>query len=523
MGTKSKIFWLLLAIIIIASFLRLYKITTVPPGLYPDEAMDGNNATEALHTGQFKVFYPENNGREGLFMNVQAVFLKFFGVNEPWVLRLPSAIYGILTVLGIYFLATELFGSVSVGLLSAFLLATNFWHINFSRISFRAIMAPLILVWAVYLLIKTFRAQKPLLYVMCSIFAGILYGLGFYTYIAYRDTPLLVLFILIYFWQKSKSEGWQKKFYLLSSLFLLLAFLTALPIGVYFLHNPADFLGRTSQISIFSSPTPLKDLGVNILKTAGMFNIHGDWNWRHNISGAPELFWPVGIIFLLGLFLGLKQIYRAIQHRIRNAKQVTILENKHADRRDINFSKLFQESDFGYWTTFGWLFLAALPVVISNEALPHALRSILMIPPVIMLAAAGGIWLYNKLAAMYKEGTKMRMVVKCCVCFFFALLILEAYNSYFIVWAKNPNVYDAFSSNYVEIGREINALPPDAPKYIIVEAGGVLVHGIPMPAETVMFITNTYLPQDQQAKNVHYVLPQDEKDIPADALKFYIK
>ena len=91
-------FWLIL-ILVIATFFRLWQIQTIPPGLYPDEAMNGNNALEALDTGDFKVFYSENNGREGLFINIQAIFLWLFG-NKPWVLRLPSVIFGLFTVLG---------------------------------------------------------------------------------------------------------------------------------------------------------------------------------------------------------------------------------------------------------------------------------------------------------------------------------------------------------------------------------------------------------------------------------------
>jgi len=110
----SKKIFLLAVILIIASFFRLYQINQTPPGLYPDEAMNGNNALQALRTappaGGFKVFYPENAGREGLFINIQAFFLNLFKVNEPWVLRLPSAIFGVLTVLGVYFLTKELFG-----------------------------------------------------------------------------------------------------------------------------------------------------------------------------------------------------------------------------------------------------------------------------------------------------------------------------------------------------------------------------------------------------------------------------
>ena len=121
---------LLLLILAIAGFLRLYRLSTVPPGLYRDEAMDGSNALEVLETGRFQAFYPEDNGREGLYVNVAAVFVRFLG-NEAWVLRLPAAIFGILTVWGVYLLAAELV-SVPVGLLSAFFLATSFWHVVLS-------------------------------------------------------------------------------------------------------------------------------------------------------------------------------------------------------------------------------------------------------------------------------------------------------------------------------------------------------------------------------------------------------
>jgi hypothetical protein len=53
------------AIVALGAFLRFYLITDLPPGLYRDEAMNGNNAIEAIHTGEFNAFYPENHGREG--------------------------------------------------------------------------------------------------------------------------------------------------------------------------------------------------------------------------------------------------------------------------------------------------------------------------------------------------------------------------------------------------------------------------------------------------------------------------
>src|SRR3989344_3088031 len=110
MNTVSKrtLFSVLLGIIALGAFFRFYLITEIPLGLYPDEAMNGNNALEAIATGDFKFFYPENNGREGLFINIQALSLRAFG-NEPWALRLVSALFGTLTILGIYLVTKELF------------------------------------------------------------------------------------------------------------------------------------------------------------------------------------------------------------------------------------------------------------------------------------------------------------------------------------------------------------------------------------------------------------------------------
>ena len=539
--SRSRTAFTLGLILIIASFLRLYHLKTTPPGLYPDEAMDGTNAQETLQTGHFKVYYPENNGREGLFMNMQAVFLKVIGQNEPWVLRLPSAIFGILTVLGMFSLTRELFRyeipmstnirkqpedsyirkkfifrSEHIALLSAFLLATSFWHINFSRISFRAITAPFFLVWAIYFLLLGFnklaRGEKFRYATLFHIIGGIFFGLGFYTYIAYRVMPLLVLFVIIYFWRIANRNGWVKNFLHSAAHFLFFTFIVALPIGWYYLKHPADFLGRTAQVSIFSSPSPIKALAWNTVKTLGMFNVRGDYNWRHNISGAPELFWPVGILFLIGIILGIRSIFAT-----KYEKHTNIRKTENGFCTFVKNLYFVAENKFGFWVLFLWFALALLPVVISNEGIPHALRSILLIPPAIMFAAIGGMWFYEFLS------TKIRKPILFSIFYFlFSIIAVQAYYAYFISWAQNPNVPGAFATNYAELGHALNALPNNIPKYVVVKTGGVLVNGIPMPAQTVMFITNTYTKQGQAAKNIHYVLPDEENKIPAGAMKFYL-
>jgi 4-amino-4-deoxy-L-arabinose transferase-like glycosyltransferase len=468
----------LVIILIIASFLRLYNLTVLPPGLYPDEAMNGNNAVEALEAdppaGGWKVFYPENFGREGLFINIQSLFVAAFG-NQPWALRLPSAIFGILTVLGLYFLTKELFHA-KLALLASFLLATSFWHINFSRIGFRAIMASAFLVWSLYLLLKSLNQTKNIGHWLLPALAGLVYGLGFHSYIAYRATPLLLLFLIAIIWKElSKIFG----------IFILFTFLAGLPLGIYFLENPADFLGRTAGISIFNSETPIADLALNSIKTLGMFNFVGDFNWRHNIAGRPLLFWPVGIMFLAGAYLSLRKIFK---------------------------EKEWLSSESIIWF---WFLTALFPVVISNEGIPHALRSIIMVPPVFILSAIGGMKIYELLKE--NVGWKQSAAVGYA---FLAILLFESYFSYFVIWGENPNVKNAFAYNDYVIARQLNSMPDEIPKYVVV--GGTdrkIERDYPISLQSILFLTDTFTEEKRQTKNFFYLTPEEfeTQEIPGSA------
>lgn len=520
---KSSCF-ILLIIIIIASFLRLYNIKEIPPGFYPDEAIYANNGVEAWETGDFKVFYTENNGREGLWPNIIGFFIINFG-HEPWVSRSIAAIFGILTVWGVYFLTKELFQNKNIALFSTFLMATSFWHILFSRIGFRAIMAPAFLVWSIYFLLASLRNIKEngslnfptlrseLRLYVGAIFSGIFLGLGFHTYIAFRAMPALIIIIWLLYWIKNKDSVIHKKIIFSAILLSISAVIIFSPLGIYFLKNPQDFFGRTTQVSIFSSESPLENLGLNIAKTAGMFNFVGDFNWRHNYSSQSELFWPVGILFLIGIILGIKSLL-----------------DKNSQLKAQNL------------ILFSWLIISALPVIISNEGMPHALRAILMAPPIFILAGVGGIWfcefikmrINGNLRITEKTRVGYKFILRSFCVMFIALLIADAYITYFLMWGQNYNVYNAFSSDYVQLGRRLNALPKELPKYVIVEAGGVTVPmkspfyygaviNIPMPAQTIMFITDTFSAEKQKEKNIYYIIPNYPIEIPQNAYIFTLK
>jgi len=463
---------LLILILIIASFFRFANLKSTPPGLYPDEAMNGNNALFALENNDFRVYYPENNGREGLFINIQALFLKFFlyfyQYPQSWMLRIVSAIFGVLTVLGVFLLIKTVFNS-QVALFSSFFLAVSFWHVNFSRIAFRAIMVPFLLAWSFYWLITSFQNKK----IKPAILSGIFFGLGFHTYIAFRIAPLIALTILIYQFILFKRRGESNSFFKIFLVWGLFVIVAALPIGIYFLNHPDDFMGRASQVSIFEKANPLWEFIKSFVKTLFMFNFVGDCNFRHNFSCKPELDFIAGTFFLIGFYLIIKKIIK-------------------------------KQFDFASILLIVWFLAMMMPAAFTYESIPHALRSIGLIPSIFAFVGIGASKIYQL--------AKQNFAVKTSRYFILVLLFISLatnFNLYFLKWAKNQKTYHAFNANYYALGHYLNQLPQNQLKYILVNANGVLVNNIPMPAQTVMFVTNTYSSQNQQKRNIFYILPSE--------------
>ena len=104
-----------------------------------------------------------------------------------------------------------------------------------------------------------------------------------------------------------------------------------------------------------------------------------------------------------------------------------------------------------------------------------------------------------------------KVIAAFAVCALLSAIMLSEYKSYFVAWANNPNVAAAFSSDYVALGEMLNHMPQEVKKYVVVNADGALVlspdgtQSLPMPVQTVMFLTDTWTPQKQRAKNLYYL------------------
>jgi len=469
---RHRHFYLALAAVIffIAILARTYHLSSLPPGVYPDEAVNGTDAINAIETGHFKLFYSNNYGREGLFMNLIALGFMLFGVNVI-TLKMWAVLFGVLTVAGMMLLARELFGTYRAGLVTGFLYATSFWAINFNRISFRANMLPFVLVFTFYFLFKGLRTGKFADY----IWAGIFFGLGVHGYIAFRIAPLILVALFIAFIISKKK--FLRQYWKPVAAFSLAAFFVALPMLLTFYFHPQYFETRSESVSVLSSKVNQghlwQALGKSTALTLGMFNFHGDQNWRHNLPRYPELEFFAGIFFLVGVGWITGRFFYLLYLRIRKKKRSEEL---------ITDTLLLS-----------WFFAMLLPGILTYEGLPHALR-VTGVLPVTFLFVTFAIEKTFRLAGKIRSPfwTKASYLI------LIAVIVWSGYISlkrYFVDWAGSPEIHPAFAQNFKNIALYLNGLPPNANKYVLANAGGqIMDDGLPVSVEVVKLLTHYRTP-----------------------------
>jgi len=458
--------WGLIVIILItAFFLRGWNIENLPAGIYPDEAVNGTDALKANETGEYHWFYTNNYGREGLYINLIAFSVKIFG-NTVWGLKFWAIVFGTLTVGGIWLLSRELFPRFPfVSHAAAFFTTFSFWAINFSRIAFRAGMMLPILVFSFYFLFRGWRFKKNIDF----LWAGLIFGLGFHTYIAFRVAPLILIILFFGLWwiEKNFWRRWWKKLLI----FALAATFTAAPLFWDFYRHPEYFQSRASAISVLSPEINHGKLFSALAQTISLslikYNFWGDQNWRHNYPPYPILNPLVGILFLIGLFYSFLRFFQLFRKRLIEKKR---------------------DSDFlVFLFLLSWFFTMLIPEFLTYEGLPHALRSIGTLPVVFILAALPASIFWGKISAEQLGGFKLALFSL----FFLMAISVAVFDTtkYFYFFAHNPEQHSAFNENFKNQALYLKTLPPTINKYILTNGGGRMMEdGLPVSAQSIKFL-----------------------------------
>lgn len=229
---KSKSIFLLIVIFLVALFLRFFKLGEIPNGLYQDETAIGYNAYSMLVTGRdehnspyplyFKSF---GDWKLPIYIYLTAASVRLFGLNE-FAVRFPSALFGVLSVVMVYFYIRAITKNPPLAILASGLLAINPWHVFYSRATFEVSVTLFFFLVGALFLDLSLNKQKNgtfILAVLCFLFAIWSYNL----------TRLLspILLILLFFLYRNRLSNLSKievGFTLVLSLVFLLPLLSSL-------------------------------------------------------------------------------------------------------------------------------------------------------------------------------------------------------------------------------------------------------------------------------------------------------
>lgn len=380
-------------ILILAVFLRVFKLESIPPALFGDEVDVGYQAYSLWETGRdltgrFMPFYLKSLSeyRTPLYIYSAVPFVAIFGLNEFGV-RLPAVFWGIISITSIFLLGRRLFND-QVGLIAMFLMAISPWHLQYSRASFEATMLLSFLILGAYLLLL--GLTKHHYYIP----ATILLVSSIYIYsTAVVFAPLLILLFLIINFREIKKTGIKTVFFVLLTATIILT-----PLGFSFITGEAK--ERFSTISIFQDSVLLDKLnlarrGEEFFNADGQAQktnpkvesyfhnrpmvfaqvfitnyflslspsflfAEGDINFRHSIHEMGQEYYFVLILLLLGIFAILKE-----------------------EKRKALF-------------VLGWLLLAPIPAGLTDKGGFHATRLLIMVPAISLISAVGAYWIWEK-------------------------------------------------------------------------------------------------------------------------------
>lgn len=414
---------------IIWTLSRLIYLSHSPPGFYFDEAAGVLNMI-CLHQhglafdGTPHPLFPASIPGTGMYTPIYSyaglIWGSLFGFS-PTSLRSFCAVFGVLTLVGIFFLARtiarkeNLFDrteSKTYAWLALLLAALSPWLFQFARIAWDPAIMPCFLVWGLYFLLQDGDSLTPYL-------SGIGFAAAMYSYPPTRvQIPLLIsLLLLVPTFRKWVSVRSVMKAVITLSIIsvplLNLVFFSPKGMSRYntvglFTPSYLYYYAHGSHLTVFFHL--LRNIVVHF--DPRYLFLSGDGNLRHSIQSVGE--WSPLDIFGLGSL-----IYLVIRnpHSLRHVKVSIFL--------------------------FACYLLGVLPSAMTWEALPHALRSLGAAP---FLSILGALWIYEVLR-LHPRVWHALALVSVVYSVFFAYSYFEKYPQI------SPQWFDVDAANQAELAQ----------------------------------------------------------------------
>jgi 4-amino-4-deoxy-L-arabinose transferase-like glycosyltransferase len=433
----------LVLILILAIFLRFNKLDYLE--LFGDEIDAGYQAYSLLETGRdykghLLPLYAQSfsEWRAPMMMYFMIPFIKIFGLNE-WGVRSFSAFFGVVSLLGFYFLMMKIGVKKKISLITAFLLAILPWHIQYSRSGFEITLMSSFIIWGIYFLIDYLNKNK----VYKLFLSASLLSLSFYTYnTANVYVPLLLL--LVFGIKKLTTTG---KVVKPAFKLLVIMFLLSLPILYQIFFGQAS--ARFGKVSLFNDDNLIaevisyreqqnysmlskifynryvlsaKKIGANYFNSFSsdfLFGM-GDVTFRHSLHKVGNLFWVYLVFLVVGFVCFVK-------------------------KKDKNFGDYFM---------LGFLIISPIPSSLTVDGAYHATRLFLMVFPLGYFAALG----FNKIFE-YKKIIGIALG--------FVLFFEFAYFQYYYWNSYKLDSWRWWQVGYKEMFQSVNNVSGDYKKVLI--------------------------------------------------------
>lgn len=306
--TKFNVLFSVIVLGLLGSFIIFFRFNSIPKTLTFDEIEFAKLAL-SLDKGGYVPYSPLATGHATLYFYVLLFSMKMFGISS-FALRLPSAVFGVLSVLIFYFVLQKSVKKMVWWLpfVGTFLLITTRWYFNFARFGFEGTFVLLLELVSLFFFLHYLDHREKKWLISSGLFAGLAYN----SYQPGRLFFALILTALFLFILERSKKRLDFSFFSKQSAQTFLAFLIPFiviitPLSVY--------LSQHRDVRIYQQLYPVNNemsvgekfqfFSRNVISTTLMFSVRGDVNGRHNYPNKAALNPLISALFIMGILLSL--------------------------------------------------------------------------------------------------------------------------------------------------------------------------------------------------------------------------
>lgn len=430
-------------LLLLAAFLRLWALTTTPPGLHAEELINTQIA-DRLSRGDVAVIYDEvEPAREGLYYALLAASTTFTG-RGLMLWRLPSVWLAMIALSANTLLMRRLFGK-RVSLMALGLMAVAFWAVWMGRTVQHVALMPLATTATIYAFVRAFTTNSKRQAALWFTIGGIALGLSQYVHVTSWTLPALFVAFIFYRMLVNRAEIRRHRaniWYALS-----LAVVIDLPLFIYLIRYP----GAREPVPLAQQPGIITEVPGRLIRTLTALVLRGDTLPYHNLPGRPVLGPFIGALLIVGIGVAIARWRRA-----------------------------------PYGLALLWLIIGLMPTAFLPRQPDFEFMAVIM--PIVFVFPALGLRALYQIARERLGGTFQRISLTGVGVLVIAIIAFNTawtYRDYFLTWPTLEPVQQAYQA---DLGRLANYLDTST------DPTPVSICSIPLDANAGLFdLTNAEL------------------------------